>query len=75
MDSFYEGKCILLTGSTGFVGKVILEKLLYSLPQIQRVYTLIRPKKGSSIEERFQKEIIDSPCFNRLRSLRIDFDV
>ena len=75
MDSFYEGKCILLTGSTGFVGKVILEKILYSLPQVRRIYTLIRPKKGSSIQERFQKEITDSPCFNRLRSHRFDFDV
>ena len=58
VDSFYEGKCVLITGCTGFVGKVILEKLLFALPQIQRIYTIIRPKKGSSILERFQKEII-----------------
>lgn len=41
---FYKGKTILLTGSTGFVGKVILEKLLYSCPDIRRIYLLIRAK-------------------------------
>lgn len=30
--SFYEGKNVLLTGTTGFVGKVILEKYLRSVP-------------------------------------------
>lgn len=74
VDSFYDGKCVLITGCTGFVGKVILEKILFSLPQVQRIYTFIRTKKGSSIHERFQREIIESPCFDRLRGLRIDFD-
>jgi 1-acyl-sn-glycerol-3-phosphate acyltransferase len=74
VDSFYDGKCVLITGCTGFVGKVILEKLLFALPQIQKIYTFIRTKKGSSVQERFQKEIIESPCFDRLRSSGIDFD-
>lgn len=28
---FYRKKTVLITGTTGFVGKVILEKMLYSL--------------------------------------------
>lgn len=75
VDSFYEGKQVLITGCTGFVGKVILEKILFALPQVLRVYVFVRTKKGSSIQERFQKEILDSACFDRLRSSGIDFDL
>jgi glycerone phosphate O-acyltransferase/fatty acyl-CoA reductase len=67
IGEFYSGKNILLTGCTGFVGKVLLEKFLYSLPQVNKIYVLVRPKKGSSIEERFRKEILDSPCYDRLK--------
>ena len=67
VESFYSGKSILITGCTGFVGKVLLEKILFSLPNVLRIYVFVRPKKGSHIQERFQKEIIDSPCFDRLR--------
>jgi len=67
VTEFYKGKNILVTGTTGFVGKVILEKLLFSLEDIH-IYILIRGKKGSSVNERFKKEIIDSECFSRLKS-------
>jgi fatty acyl-CoA reductase len=42
---FYRGKNILITGATGFVGKVLLEKMLRSL-EINRIYLLVRTKKG-----------------------------
>jgi fatty acyl-CoA reductase len=42
---FYKGKTILLSGTTGFVGKVILEKILRSLAYVKRIYVMIRPKK------------------------------
>jgi glycerone phosphate O-acyltransferase/fatty acyl-CoA reductase len=74
VDRFYEGKNILITGCTGFVGKVLLEKILYSLPQVNKVYIFIRRKKGSSVFERFQKEILDSPCFDRVKRLYPNFD-
>jgi len=32
IGDFYEGKTLLLTGITGFLGKVILEKFLRVLP-------------------------------------------
>ncbi len=55
-----------MTGGTGFVGKVILEKMLYSLSNV-KVLVLIRGKKGSSVTERFRKEIVDSECFSRIK--------
>jgi len=49
---FYAGRTVLVTGATGFMGKVLLEKLLHSCPTITRIYVLIRPKKGFSVEMR-----------------------
>jgi thioester reductase-like protein len=30
----YKGKTLLITGTTGFLGKVLLEKFLFSLPEV-----------------------------------------
>lgn len=43
---WYSGKSILITGATGFMGKVLVEKLLRSCPDVKRIYLLIRSKKG-----------------------------
>ena len=69
----YCGAGVLLTGCTGFLGKVVLEKLLWSLPQAGKVYVLIRSKKGTDISERLRKEVLESACFDRLRAQRPDF--
>jgi len=53
----YEGKVILITGCTGFLGKVVLEKLLRSIPGIKKIYILVRPKSGISTKERLMKEV------------------
>jgi alcohol-forming fatty acyl-CoA reductase len=65
----FRNKQLLVTGTTGFVGKVLLEKILYSLSSVEKVYVLIRAKEGSNLFERFKKEIISSPCFDRLRAV------
>nr|ALJ94061.1 FAR-like protein VIII [Spodoptera exigua] len=66
---FYAGKSVFITGGTGFLGKVFIEKLLYSCPDIDKIYMLIREKKGQSIRERLTK-IVDDPLFNRLKEKR-----
>lgn len=43
---YYEGKCMFVTGATGFIGKVLIEKLLRCCPNIRSIYLLMRPKKG-----------------------------
>lgn len=52
MSDFYKGKTIFITGASGFMGKVLVEKLLYSFPDLKHVYILIRPKRGKSPGER-----------------------
>ncbi|MGH7863671.1 MAG: SDR family oxidoreductase, partial [Candidatus Binataceae bacterium] len=57
---------ILLTGSTGFLGKVFLLQLLRWHPEIGRIYLLIRGDRRSS-QNRFRREILDSPVMSPLR--------
>lgn len=61
------GKRVLLTGATGFLGKVVLEKLLRSVPDLGAVELLIRdPGDGSTALERFFEEVATSSVFERL---------
>jgi hypothetical protein len=36
---------------------------------VGKIYVLIRGKEGSNLFERFKKEIVSSPCFDRLRDI------
>ena len=60
---FYKDKTIFLSGTTGFVGKVVLEKIMRSLPEIKRIYVMVRTKKSVTIQERLEKEILSSEIF------------
>ncbi|XP_073949653.1 putative fatty acyl-CoA reductase CG5065 isoform X3 [Choristoneura fumiferana] len=51
ITEFYAGKSVFITGSTGFLGTLLLGKLLTTCP-IKRVYVLIKPKKGKNVSER-----------------------
>jgi nucleoside-diphosphate-sugar epimerase len=42
---FYAGRTILLTGGTGFVGQGLVAKILRDLPQVRRLYLLLRPRR------------------------------
>lgn len=67
ITGFYAGKSILVTGATGFIGKVLIEKLLYSCPDIHKVYLLIRSAKGKCPHERLQEMINQKPFTMRLK--------
>ena len=62
------GAQVLLTGVTGFVGKVVLEHLIreQEIYGIAAVHALIRPKRGNNPEERFTGKIAKSRCFENL---------
>ena len=65
VSEWYTDKNIFITGATGFIGKVLLEKLLRSCPSIGKLYLLIRPKKSQDCHQRIE-EISQSPvrfCF------------
>lgn len=62
---FYRGSTVLITGASGFVGQVLLEKILRSL-EVNRVYVMIRPKWNWNVESRLQR-ILDGQLFDVLR--------
>ncbi|HZY65924.1 MAG TPA: HAD-IB family hydrolase [Rubrobacteraceae bacterium] len=71
----YRGKSILLTGGTGFLGMALVEKILRSLPELGRLYLLIRPSREKSAADRFEKDVLQSAAFRKLRdSMGEDFD-
>ena len=63
IKEFYDGKTIFLTGTTGFVGKVVLEKILRSLPSIKKLFVMVRDKKGMSVRQRFENGILSAEIF------------
>ena len=66
ISQFYDGKCIFITGVTGFMGKVLLHKLLNSCPTLERIYVLIRPKRDELPHVRLDK-LFDGPLFKNLK--------
>ncbi|XP_041970807.1 putative fatty acyl-CoA reductase CG8306 [Aricia agestis] len=63
--AFYSGKNFFITGGTGFVGLCLIEKILRCIPDVGKVYLLMRPKKGKEINERL-KEFHTNPVFEKL---------
>ena len=69
---FFAGKGILVTGSTGFLAKALVEKILHQLPDAGKIYLLIRPRAkadGSLVDprDRLREELLRNSAFSRLR--------
>lgn len=61
------GRRIAITGSTGFVGTALVERLLRAVPDCELVL-LIRPSKRHDATERARREIFKNNAFDRLRA-------
>lgn len=55
IKQFFIGKTVFVTGGSGFLGKVLIEKLLRSCPGLKRIYVLMRNKKNVTGGERLKK--------------------
>lgn len=67
IPDFYAGRTVFITGATGFMGKVLVEKLLRSCPAIKTIYILVRPKKGSTPHQRVE-DLLKSKLFDKVRN-------
>ncbi len=63
-----QGRTLLVTGATGFVGKVALSMLLHRYPGLGRVYVLVRPGTGGTAEARFFGKVAHHRPFDPLRA-------
>lgn len=70
--NYYKDKTIFITGATGFLGKVLIEKLLRSCYDIKKIYILVRSKKGASPAQRLD-EIFSSKLFETVSQYYPDF--
>src|ERR1051326_1717187 len=61
-----EGKQILLTGGSGFIGKTWLSLTLDRLPSIGKIYVLMRRNGANSVTERFENLFNSSYIFEPL---------
>lgn len=62
------GRRLLVTGATGFVGKVTLSLLLHRYPQVGTVFALVRAGNGGSAEARFWDKVAGARPFDPLRA-------
>jgi long-chain acyl-CoA synthetase len=67
LERALSGRRILLTGSTGFLGKTFLYVLLRHHPEIERIYLLIRGDRRTSLT-RYQREVVGSLAIDPLRA-------
>ncbi|KAL1456888.1 hypothetical protein WDU94_001578, partial [Cyamophila willieti] len=65
------GKNVLITGASGFIGTILLEKLLRST-DVHKVYVLFRGKRNQGLDERL-REYFAEEVFDRLRKERGTF--
>jgi long-chain acyl-CoA synthetase len=72
MAATYRGRHVMITGTTGFLGKVVASMLLHRHPDVAQLYVLVRGDKTRSARERFLDEIANSPVFHPLRDIYSD---
>ncbi|MEY4513291.1 MAG: hypothetical protein RLZZ450_5413 [Pseudomonadota bacterium] len=60
------GRHILFTGASGFLGKVWLTMMLDQVPDVGRIYVLLRGKKNQNARARFEQMVNDSFAFSGL---------
>ncbi|XP_060858059.1 putative fatty acyl-CoA reductase CG5065 [Metopolophium dirhodum] len=64
---WYSGRSVFITGGTGYMGKVLIEKLLRDCGGVKTIYVLCRPKRGFSPTARIE-QIRKLAVFERVRT-------
>ncbi|KAK3153761.1 hypothetical protein QOZ80_2BG0180780 [Eleusine coracana subsp. coracana] len=66
---FLRGKNFFITGGTGFLAKVLIEKILRTDPDIGKIYVMVKAKDKETAIKRLQTEIVDTELFKCLREI------
>lgn len=62
-----KGKHVMLAGVTGFIGKVWFAQILSEVPDVGRIYLMIRKNRLKTAVERFERMMSESPVFEPLQ--------
>lgn len=65
----YRNKRILVTGSTGFLAKVVVSMILRYHPDIEQLYLVIRSRRNATAQERFQTELVECEAFQPIHDI------
>lgn len=69
VGSFFAHRSVFITGASGFLGKVLIEKLLHDCKDIKSIYILVRTKGKAQALSRLT-EILESQAFDRIRRIQ-----
>ena len=74
IPEFFHGKVILIAGATGFLGQALVAKILTALPDVKRIYLLIRSQTEANGEkrtatDRLEKDVFASSAFAKLKQI------
>lgn len=74
IPEFFHGKVILIAGATGFLGQALVAKILTALPNVKRIYLLIRSQTVANGEkrtatDRLENEVFASSAFAKLKRI------
>lgn len=58
---FLQGKNYFITGATGFLGKALVEKMLRGIPDVGKLFLLIKGKDKEATMKRLKSEL-DHKC-------------
>ncbi|XP_015164953.1 fatty acyl-CoA reductase 1-like isoform X4 [Solanum tuberosum] len=67
MEPFLEGKTIFITGATGFLAKILVEKILRIQSNVRKLFLLVRASDTKSARKRFNDEVMQTELFSVLR--------
>lgn len=69
VGEFFANRSIFITGGSGFLGKVLIEKLLHDCPSIKNIYVMIRTKGTEPAQSRLL-QLLESQAFDRIRRIQ-----
>ncbi|VAI11144.1 unnamed protein product [Triticum turgidum subsp. durum] len=64
---YFKNKSILITGSTGFLGKILVEKILRVQPDVKKIYLPVRAVDAAAAKHRVETEVVGKELFGLLR--------
>ncbi|XP_021837607.1 alcohol-forming fatty acyl-CoA reductase-like [Spinacia oleracea] len=67
ITEFLANKTIFVTGATGFIAKILVEKILRIQPNVNKLYLLVRARDAQAAHVRLQHEVLAKELFKVVR--------